>query len=970
MSLWFYANQVTINNGSTVVAVTSGEDISIISAGDGLIVGSFNPVEIKRAYIDGSNNKFIELALAWGDSNQSGVKARAYYTAGDFIAATKALQDANVLINDNFSSLDDWGSNTGSVSFINQAGETKTARTMLQMDADVQAIEVAADNLLGSMVAMTKAEFFARMEENKGYSGFKHWGKHNNYASSVNEGLWNSDYNAIFQSSLWMGKEDGSTGISETTHPVAVVNGATLAIKQVVSASTDYNQIKLPDAPDGTKTYDSATGIVTQHASAAEAFEAETATNTVITSRKDLVLLESWHEVLDNKVSPLGNVQYGASTWEGIALSNNVSPQGYAAFGEWDTVTKGYEAVWSSLTPSQQSKFIQDPLNNIYSDNGVLIQVKYRIRVIEGLGDSWRMVGNDAHNTAIRFSDELRVKPRGKQPSILGGDLDGWGAVTGERSYGWFVGKDSSERTLTAEKEGNIKGLYSALTTNSAGTGLGTLSADDFYGYKGECHLIQIGLVQRRNIGGHDKSLNPNGTSKFWNSDNTTAAAYTWEHASAKKPNSMADCFAIGNPNASGIFVNSGQGKIGTGDSGRPNGSGYHDAIYASDVQDLRMSSNDEPLAELETHYMEKARAGKIRGYEGVPFSNVFVAEETTSLTTTPYSLKLVESKVLGDTSWMSSSNTPCAGSAILSGVVHKITHAKIAGGDVFLVSPTFSSGGEVGSQVLQAVIGQVNLHKQANPTWTDIVGDPANILAAFPNGVEGQWIPELLENRVNLSRPFVSSQTNWRLLTQDLGATWTVSTSSLDSILNTTYALNNSTSVELLHYETQAYFTEDSVNSKVLKLGKCGANGSKDFNRGGLLVGSLIGKVPVGNYTGHFGIHGVPVTEMYNTVTDGTYIMGSIAAYDSQGLNHQPLDFPSVVDAPHAKYVDYVSVENGGAGIICLAYKEMIFDVDWGDNNQFEIFSNQVPFTDDNGNIGVRGTAKFPMQHFIKEGL
>jgi len=87
--LWFYANQVTVNNGSSVVALTSGEDISNISEGDGLIVGSFAPVEIKKAYIDGSNNKFIELAVAWADSNQTSVKARVYYTAGDFIAATK-----------------------------------------------------------------------------------------------------------------------------------------------------------------------------------------------------------------------------------------------------------------------------------------------------------------------------------------------------------------------------------------------------------------------------------------------------------------------------------------------------------------------------------------------------------------------------------------------------------------------------------------------------------------------------------------------------------------------------------------------------------------------------------------------------------------------------------------------------------------------------------------------------------------
>lgn len=153
MSLWFYADQVTINNGSLVVEVTSGEDISIISAGDGLIVGSFAPVEIKRAYIDGSNNKFIELALPWGDSNQTSVNARGYYTAGDFIAATKALQDASLLLSGNFSALDEWGTGLGTVDFVNQAGETKTARTMLQMDADVQAIQDNNQTIIDNAVS-------------------------------------------------------------------------------------------------------------------------------------------------------------------------------------------------------------------------------------------------------------------------------------------------------------------------------------------------------------------------------------------------------------------------------------------------------------------------------------------------------------------------------------------------------------------------------------------------------------------------------------------------------------------------------------------------------------------------------------------------------------------------------------------------------------------------------------------------
>jgi len=37
-----------------------------------------------------------------------------------------------------------------------------------------------------------------------------------------------------------------------------------------------------------------------------------------------------------------------------------------------------------------------------------------------------------------------------------------------------------------------------------------------------------------------------------------------------------------------------------------------------------------------------------------------------------------------------------------------------------------------------------------------------------------------------------------------------------------------------------------------------------------------------------------------------------------------------------------------------------------WGDDNQFQVASNQESFTDDNGNTGVRGTARFATQYFI----
>jgi hypothetical protein len=138
---WFKATSLTIANNSAVATVVSGEDISNIQAGDGLIVGVFTPVEIKRVYIDANNNRFIELVGAWLNATQTSVPSRVLPTSGDFAGAVQALKDATALLSNNFASLDSWYSAMGNVVLTAQNGTEYTARTFKQMDADVQAIQ-------------------------------------------------------------------------------------------------------------------------------------------------------------------------------------------------------------------------------------------------------------------------------------------------------------------------------------------------------------------------------------------------------------------------------------------------------------------------------------------------------------------------------------------------------------------------------------------------------------------------------------------------------------------------------------------------------------------------------------------------------------------------------------------------------------------------------------------------------------
>ncbi len=89
---WFNATSVSVTNGATVVSVNAGDDISLAQAAGGLIIGTQPAVEIKRTFLDGSNNKKIELLKPWPYGSQTNQPAVAFPTDGDLAAATSVLK--------------------------------------------------------------------------------------------------------------------------------------------------------------------------------------------------------------------------------------------------------------------------------------------------------------------------------------------------------------------------------------------------------------------------------------------------------------------------------------------------------------------------------------------------------------------------------------------------------------------------------------------------------------------------------------------------------------------------------------------------------------------------------------------------------------------------------------------------------------------------------------------------------------
>lgn len=918
-----------------------------------------------------------------------------------------------------------------------------------ESNAATSASEASASAL--ATVGMSKEAFFALAEKrtraNAG-SGFSEWGKTRNDSNyntqRVNEGIATRVNNTSWANTLTtgvVGNGIGALGVSRTPTPIVNVNGVSHFVKG--AGATDAfvsNVMLLPQAPDGTKTYDSAAGILTEHVSAAEAFGGivgtsggftdatditlgngvtstgglltftgstdftifthEAAANAVaykvtfdivsrtsgsiypylgavaigyntvdsyeleitataagdfrlyassfvgtianltvapvteqvVTSRQDFVFLESWHEDISDKdvVYPLGNVQYGDSTYEAITLSTGLVAQGYSGFGGWDTSTTGYGVVWSTLSDSDKTLFLEDHKNNIYRDGDDMIQVRYRVRVIEGLGDSWQQTDPDVDiDLGYSTVGEGYVYQRGALTASI--DL---GVPTSSRRY---LGK-SSTLALVSEN-----GMYAPQNTGT----------NTDIAHNGLCFAIPIALVQRRNIGAYHPSYNPEGCAYL----NSTAlnVGQKWMHVLTIDLTNKAHAFnpvnnSVDNTTA-GYLPQT--GNIGTV-SGRHDAK-FYDAIYASDVEDLRMSSNRMAKEEVREKYKRIAIAGEARGFEDVPFTKIHMY--STGSGGFGNILLVADSSIYtqGETIYPEG-----AGGTYVANVISSITTGQLT----MVTSFTRVANGNVVQHILQQ-------HKSASPTWTNIIGSPANISALFTtvgskfygtDGIEGQWIPEINTlQSLPLSRKAISSTGSAEWTNTD-GVSWDSVVPSINTTLNTETTTWSATTVALVHYETQAHFTEDAVNGEILSRGNVFATGDFALTQGNGLMSSLIGKI---------GTAGGSVRYTEKNI-EGFKARG--ATYnpnaDTDPLSHNPINIDWVNATGAVKIHDYLTSENGVA-VLNYSYKEMVYDTDWGDNNQFEIADNQESFTDDNGNTGVRGTANLKrgiVQYFTTE--
>ncbi len=253
---------------------------------------------------------------------------------------------------------------------------------------------------------------------------------------------------------------------------------------------------------------------------------------------------------------------------------------------------------------------------------------------------------------------------------------------------------------------------------------------------------------------------------------------------------------------------------------------------------------------------------------------------------------------------------------------------------------------------------------KSDKPTWTDIIGSPANIAATFPNGVIGQWIPVIPDSSAKafpFNNKFISGPTGGTTATVnstiDNGANWATTAWVIgtdNSISSPNYA---SSIVMLYNYITNSNPYESANNSEVLALGDCTFVGYNLVLLGNRLLPSLIGKI---NTQGDSGAVTTTIDRYFLQPT------GHLSSSSGRGPAHGSTTANSGTPES-AKVLQYITSDSGQY-YLQFIYKELKFSPSYGDNSKFDIVNGESTVTDNNGNTVIVGQKRVKLPFFTGE--
>ena len=281
----------------------------------------------------------------------------------------------------------------------------------------------------------------------------------------------------------------------------------------------------------------------------------------------------------------------------------------------------------------------------------------------------------------------------------------------------------------------------------------------------------------------------------------------------------------------------------------------------------------------------------------------------------------------------------------------------------------TATGGGTAGNfyeaKTVQASIDLAAENYASTTNWTDL-GTDWDGAGSWRTGVSGTSLV-VGENGEDYTSGIIYAKASKKVVNNlislestDNGATWTTPTPALNTTDNTYYV--NANNLYMLFYETHTNITKNAVNSEVLALGDVFATSTFKKEYGSHLMNSLINKVQdSSDWAGTT----VPLIQTAFKEFPNNILSTWNDSFATTLANVITLNGATSPIA--TKALPYITKENNKA-YLNLVFKEMKFDVDWGDDSKFNIVDNVSTTTDDNANTVLIGQKRIELPYFIED--
>ncbi|BBW91804.1 lambda phage protein of known function [Pseudoalteromonas sp. PS1M3] len=969
---WYRVGKVNVtNDNQSVVGVDTNWQSDVIA----IAIGDIFTLDAKTWYEVTAVNSDASITLDRGFEGSTGTnKSYAILRNTSGTILTRIAGQVSVQFNQKQLFLDElrtWlNSDNASEELTDSHGLKQSLKTPSQMVRDHDNKLAELDAIHPYPYAMRKVEFEARRAANNekfAASGFVHFGKSFSPQTTyyVNEGLWCKADNTAYTDKMMMGwgVEGQLKGDSKTNFPEINIAGVKFKLLKISNniLNGDTSVIKLPPAEDGTRTYDSETGISVTHSTPAIAFASETDTNKVVTDRVDMWGFEAFlREIHDGDpfVYKNGLIQNLSANIDGVTtVTDNVRPDTYFAWYEGDTTSTGKGVNWQTATEAQRMAIASNPENNIYFDDetGKFYQWCIRGRSFAGAGngdwESLRPLGT----RFLSFDDAKYVECQGH--------------VNQPRANRAFVGNDT-----TSSAKANLSDNGTVSNSNL------DLSVD------GQCYFLVCGTVNRLNKGAYHPSHNPQGTAGF---EGATSACDYWYSINTPSITNTFDCF----DKKATTYVPS--GALSRPDLARRPDGRFYNAIYASGqggvCRDMRYSAwgltpNDFAEADL------RVKSGGFRGRETLEKVEDLVKIQAGSdgvvgyirLTATPELEVFLGSSADGAAGgrglWSDKDTESVEIHDVTTGASFYASHywsqtqgtfnigISLTGKDTQTPLPTELLSAS-GNQLVLVKKKKISVSVSGEYTHTEVIGDPANILQCddLKDGWVGSWNPKIPDgtgDRFPLTRKVTNTSDDICLYSDDLGDSWLSTVSSFNLIESSNSVAHstifNTGNIVVYQFRSRAKLTKDSDNSKVYGGEKGIGNVSVEKQHNLADLGySLLGKILVSEgYSGETMQTLNLLSSPLSTPSVTSVNVGKLPVVGSSITHNSIIMSAPSNNSPAFKALNY-NVEENQQGFINYAYTELKYDTDWGDDGKIHIADNQTTRLDDNGNTVLYGTAR-----------